>query len=183
LRVAVEPHERICPAPPIPRSPPGPRRRPACIATIGAIDRDKGFDVLVACARVSRAHRLPVRFVVIGYTCADSRARRAGLTVTGRYEEEELAGRLAVVDPDLVFISSVVPETFCYTLGAALRSGRPVAAFDLGAVAERLRAAERGALLPLSLATDPAALVAALCAVIETAAPTPPITGARAVRP
>jgi hypothetical protein len=59
-----------------------------------------------------------------------------------------------MVDPDLILIPSIWPETYCYTLSHALASGRPVAGFDLGAVGTRLRdaglAGERCAVLPLA---------------------------------
>jgi len=48
-------------------------------------------------------------------------------------------------------LPSVVPETWCHTLTEAWSAGLQVAAFDLGAQAERIRAGGRGFLLPLGL--------------------------------
>jgi hypothetical protein len=53
--------------------------------------------------------------------------------------------------PDFAWLPSVWPETWCYTLDYALDAGLPVVAFDLGAIAERLREAGGGVLLPLGL--------------------------------
>jgi hypothetical protein len=65
----------------------------------------------------------------------------------------------------LIWIPSIWPETYCYVLSAALRSGTQVAVFDLGAQAERVRAHdERHLCLPLTLADDPLALANALLA-------------------
>jgi len=54
----------------------------------------------------------------------------------------------------------VVPETWCYALSELRCAGLRVAAFDLGAQAERLRADGDGLLLPLG--TDAAAVNDAL---------------------
>ena len=53
--------------------------------------------------------------------------------------------------PDIFFFPSVWPETWCYTLDHALHTGLPVVAFELGAIAERLRAVSGCVLLPLTL--------------------------------
>ena len=43
---------------------------------------------------------------------------------------------------DNVKLPSVWPETYSYTLSIALQAGLPVAAFDIGAIARRIRAFE-----------------------------------------
>ena len=58
----------------------------------------------------------------------------------------------------MIFFPAVWPETYSYTLTAALRSGLPIVAFDLGAIAERLRAHQVGTVLPLELAWSPEAI-------------------------
>jgi glycosyltransferase involved in cell wall biosynthesis len=59
-----------------------------------------------------------------------------------------LLGREA---PHAVFLPSVWPETWCYTLSHAIASGLPVAAFDIGAMGERLRQESGGTLFPMGL--------------------------------
>ena len=55
----------------------------------------------------------------------------------------------------MVWLPSVWPETYSYTLSIALQAGLPVAAFDIGAIARRLREVGLGdSLLPLSMATQ-----------------------------
>jgi hypothetical protein len=56
----------------------------------------------------------------------------------------------------LAWQPSIWPETWCFTLGLAWRAGLGVAAFDIGAPAERIRRTGRGWLLPLGL--PPAAI-------------------------
>lgn len=120
------------------------------VALIGAIGLHKGYDILLGCARDARARGLALEFVVIGFTRDDSALLRTGrVFVTGQYAEVEVPRLLRRERPDIAFLPSVWPETWCYTLDHAMQAGLPVVAFDLGAIAERLRAAGQGVLLPL----------------------------------
>jgi hypothetical protein len=51
-------------------------------------------------------------------------------------------------------LPSIFPETWCFSLAEAWRAGLRVAAFDIGAPAERIRRTGRGFLLPLGLKPD-----------------------------
>lgn len=125
---------------------------PVRIALIGAIGTHKGYRVLRACARDARARRLPLEFVVIGYTENDAPLLATGkVFITGRYTDGEVAHLIRREQPAIAWLPSVWPETWCYALDHALAAGLPVCGFDLGAIAERVRAAGAGALLPLSL--------------------------------
>lgn len=150
LQVDVQPH-----ALPVALPPPSARvasNRVLRVALIGAIGQHKGYRILLRCARDARARRLPIEFVVIGYTENDAPLLATGkVFITGRYGETEAAHLLEREQPDVAWLPSVWPETWCYTLDYALGLGLPVAAFDLGAIAERLRAAGLGELLPLGL--------------------------------
>jgi GT2 family glycosyltransferase/glycosyltransferase involved in cell wall biosynthesis len=122
------------------------------VAVIGAIGDHKGYQVLLRCARDARARRLPLEFIVVGYTSNDSRLIATGkVFITGRYSEAEVPHLLSRERPDIAWLPSVWPETWCYTLDHALAAGLPVVAFELGAIAERLRDAGSGLLLPLGL--------------------------------
>ena len=124
------------------------------VGLIGAIGGHKGYEVLLGCARDAAARRLPLEFVVIGYTENDKPLLKTGkVFITGRYSEIEAPHLLRRERPDIVFLPSVWPETWCYTLDYALAAGLPVVSFDLGAIAERLRAAGHGMLLPLNLSS------------------------------
>jgi GT2 family glycosyltransferase len=127
-----------------------PARARIRIALIGAIAEHKGYRVLLDCARDAKRRGLPVEFVVIGFSENDMALRRTGhVFLTGRYVEGEAPHLLRREQPDLIFMASVWPETWCYTLDDALGQGVPILAFDLGAVAERLRALRVGHLLPV----------------------------------
>ncbi len=127
----------------------GSRRR---VCVLGGIGVDKGYDVLLACARDAAARALALEFVVVGHTTDDARlfaTRRA--FVTGPYREADVVAEIHAQRPDVAFLPSIWPETWSYTLGHAWRAGLYVAAFDIGAPAERIRRSGRGFLLPLGL--------------------------------
>lgn len=154
LTVDVEPWEEQ-----IPRgaSEAAARTDPLRIAVIGAIGTHKGYDLLLECARDAAARRLPLEFVVFGYTKDDEALLRTEKAfVIGRYGETEIAGLLRRERPSLAWFASVWPETWCFALSHALRAGLPIVAFDLGAMGERLRGVPGATLVPLM--KDPRAI-------------------------
>jgi GT2 family glycosyltransferase/glycosyltransferase involved in cell wall biosynthesis len=134
-----------------PRRPRRPRRAgPVRVALLGALGTQKGHAVLLECARDAARRDLALRFVVVGYSINDPPLWATGrVFVTGPYEESEVTALLDREQCDVAWFPSVGPETWCYALTHALAAGLPVVAFDLGAVAERVRASGSGVLLPL----------------------------------
>jgi GT2 family glycosyltransferase/glycosyltransferase involved in cell wall biosynthesis len=130
-------------------------RRPATglrrIAVIGGIGPAKGLHVLLACARDAAARQLGLEFIVIGSSADDDALLAAGVFVTGPYRQGEAASLLAQAQPDLAFLPSIWPETWCFALSEAWAAGLYAVVFDLGAQAERMRATRRGLCLPLGL--------------------------------
>jgi GT2 family glycosyltransferase len=152
LHVEVRPH-----GPPVARAAQTrhKRREIVRVALIGAIGRHKGYKVLAHCARNARSRRLPIEFVVIGYTEDDAPLLAIGnVFITGRYGEAEVSYLIDREEPDILWLPSVWPETWCYTLDHALQTGLPVVSFDLGAIAERLASVDGALRLPLT--TTPA---------------------------
>jgi GT2 family glycosyltransferase len=154
LRPDAEPHEDddailLADKWPIPPS------LPCRVVTVGAIGIEKGFDVLLECARDAAARSLPLEFVVVGHTIDDARLMATGkIFVTGEFVPGEAAALIRAQRPSLGLLPSVWPETWCFALSDLWRAGLHVAAFDLGAQAERIRASGgRGMLLPLGLPT------------------------------
>jgi GT2 family glycosyltransferase len=122
------------------------------VALIGAIGGHKGYKILLDCARDARLRGLPIEFVVIGYTEDDAALLSTGkVFITGRYSECEVTHLVEREKPDIAFFASVWPETWCYTLDHALHARLPVVAFEIGAIAERLRGVSGCVLLPLTL--------------------------------
>jgi GT2 family glycosyltransferase/glycosyltransferase involved in cell wall biosynthesis len=121
------------------------------VAVIGAIGQQKGYDVLLACARDAALHDLPLEFVVVGFSQDDLPLFRTGrVFVTGRYEETEAVELIRSQKCHLAFLPSVSPETWSYSLTLAWKAGLRVLAFDYGAIAERIRANGYGWVLPYS---------------------------------
>jgi GT2 family glycosyltransferase len=150
LQVQVRPHTpEIDTAPLLPREA---KRKLVRVALLGAIGDHKGYQVLLDCALNARARRLPLEFVVVGYTADDAPLLKTGkVFITGRYTDAEAPHLLRREDPDVAWLPSVWPETWCYALDYVLAAGLPVLAFDLGAIAERVSAAGAGKLIPLEL--------------------------------
>jgi GT2 family glycosyltransferase/glycosyltransferase involved in cell wall biosynthesis len=148
LRCIIAPHEIDPPAsPPLPK-PQGSRR----IAVIGGITADKGFNVLLACARDAAEHSLDLEFVLVGHSENDAALMETGrVFVTGRYREGEAEALIRAQSADLAFLPSIVPESWGFTLGLAWRAGLRAAVFDLGAMAARVKASGYGIVLPLGL--------------------------------
>jgi glycosyltransferase involved in cell wall biosynthesis len=149
LAPRIAPHEDDSSLPPPAPLRAGPPRR---VAVVGAIGPEKGYDVLLACARDAAARALPLDFVIVGHSADDPRLLATGrIFVTGRYAEAEAEALLRAQRADLAFIPSIWPETWCFALTVAWRAGLHAAVFDLGAQAERVRATDRGWVLPLGL--------------------------------
>jgi GT2 family glycosyltransferase/glycosyltransferase involved in cell wall biosynthesis len=149
LRPEVAPHEDDTDLPPLLLPAESARR---LVAVLGALGVAKGYDVLLACARDAARRDLALSFIVIGHSEDDERLMATGrVFITGPYREEEAVTLVRAQAADLAWLPSIWPETWCYALGLALRAGLAVAAFDIGAQAERIRRTGRGWLWPLGL--------------------------------
>ena len=143
--VMTVPHTDLLGKPAQPVRPPGPiaADKPLRIAVIGALSAIKGADILEDTALAAAQGGLLLEFHLLGYAYRDLLQQpQTRLTVHGPYEEGDLPALLAGLKPDVVWFPAVWPETYSYTLSAALESGLPIVAPDLGAFAERLRGRE-----------------------------------------
>jgi glycosyltransferase involved in cell wall biosynthesis len=127
-----------------------PTARRICVP--GAIGDDKGYRILLACAQDAGRRRLNLHFTVVGHTRDDASLLNTGrVFITGEYAENEAVSLIASQRPDLGFLPSVWPETWCYSLTLLWRAGLWPVVFDLGAQAERVAARGVGTRLPLGL--------------------------------
>jgi GT2 family glycosyltransferase len=166
LRSAITPWEADTPHPEMSRgrTAAGRRRR---VAIIGAIGTEKGYDVILECARDAARRELPLEFVVIGYTHDDLRLIDTGRAeITYRFAPERAVAEITAQHADIAFIPSIWPETWCFALSDAWAAGLKAAVFDIGTQAERVRATHNGWVLPLAL--PPLAINNALIALAET---------------
>ena len=109
------------------------------VVVMGAISEIKGFSILKKLAKWNYSNCCPVEYVVMGYTPNNRILEQYGVKVTGKYEDSASLLLLNELQPDLIWFPAVWPETYSYTLDIAFQSKKPILAFDLGAIAERLR--------------------------------------------
>ncbi|MDQ6881261.1 MAG: glycosyltransferase, partial [Pseudomonadota bacterium] len=139
--VRVAPHTDLASLPqmPAPSVRPLQAGAPLKVAVIGALSRIKGADVLEDVASLAATAGAPVEFHLLGFAYRDLKKQpQAALSVHGAYDEKDLPKLLDWLKPDLVWFPAVWPETYSYTLSAALAAGLPVVAPDIGSFAERL---------------------------------------------
>jgi GT2 family glycosyltransferase/glycosyltransferase involved in cell wall biosynthesis len=137
-RAIVAPHEPV-PGKPWPQSPPRiTRGQKLHIALIGVLAAQKGAATVATV--IEAADPSAFEFRLIGHTENELPARiRRQLRATGKYDEQELPNLLAKIDPDAIWFPAQWPETYSYTLSAAINAGRPIVASNIGAFPERLK--------------------------------------------
>jgi len=119
---------------------------------LGAIGDHKGYGMLLSLANDARRRNLPLEFIVIGFTQDDVSVLETGkVFITGKYEEGEAQSLLSLHGLSAALFLSIWPETWCYTLSETWKAGIWPIALDTGAVAERIREAGAGSLLPFGL--------------------------------
>ncbi|MEX2481635.1 MAG: hypothetical protein WD928_12335, partial [Gammaproteobacteria bacterium] len=171
LALTVRPHPEAPPDTfrrPISRSPGDPLR----VAIIGATGRHKGSRQLLQCAEDAVRRSLPIKFVLIGLADVPDLRTLPNVEITGAYLESDLPDILARSRSHLAFFASVWPETYSYTLSQAFYAGLYPVAFDLGAVARRIRAVGWGHVLPAEMIWLPGSVNDAL---LSLAVADPPV--------
>ncbi|MEA2737206.1 MAG: hypothetical protein QOH05_513 [Acetobacteraceae bacterium] len=122
------------------------------ICVLGAIGVEKGYDMLLACARDASKRKLKLRFQLVGHSHDDGRLLATGsVQITGEYDEQEVVSLIKQQQAQLAWLPSLWPETWCYTLTQNWQAGLNVLAFDIGTPAERIRGTGRGWIVPLGL--------------------------------
>jgi GT2 family glycosyltransferase len=125
-------------------------KRRVCLA--GAIGYEKGYTMILECARIVAREKLPIEFSIVGFTRDDPPLIDTGCVhITGRYEEKEAVSLIRAQKADFAFLSALWPETWSYVLSQFWEAGLPVLAFDIGAPAERIKRRAGGMVIPLNL--------------------------------
>jgi len=111
--------------------------QPLRIGVLGIVAHHKGLDALAAA--VEAANPREYEFVVIG-SCEPSLPRhlRHRVRESGRYEEADLPGLIADAELHAIWFPVTCPETYSYTLSAAIRASLPIVAPALGSFPDRL---------------------------------------------
>jgi glycosyltransferase involved in cell wall biosynthesis len=140
----------------------------ALVAAIGAIGPNKGYDLLLACARDALKQNLPLQFTLFGYAADEAPLRQLGnVRVIGEYERADLPLLVAKNPCDVALFLSIWPETYCYALTDAYRAGLYPMALRFGAFVERIEDTGVGTLLPL--ASTPAQINVAILSEVARA--------------
>ncbi|HWS66620.1 MAG TPA: glycosyltransferase [Steroidobacteraceae bacterium] len=113
------------------------------IGVVGGINHAKGRSVLQSLIQHIETKGLTHRLSVVG----QMDIRVAGIVETGRYDLERLPDILEELGVNVILIPSVWPETFSYVTSEMMALGLPVACFDLGAPAERVKSYSKGMVL------------------------------------
>ncbi len=146
----VVPHEPVTGGP-WPVSPPTlGKSRGLRVAVIGVLANQKGALAVMTVASAADPADLSIH--VIGYAEQDLPEPLAErIAMTGEYAEADLPALLAKVKPHVVWFPAQWPETYSYTLSAAIDAGLPIVASRIGAFPERLEGR------PLTWLVDPEA--------------------------
>ena len=141
------PDREVFGAYPSPAAPELSREEPLRILCLGALGREKGVEVLRDVARLANGKRMPFQFMLLGSAHVPLGCAVLSL---GKYADVELASLIEQHRPHVVWFPVLCPETWSYTLSAALEAGLPVLASSIGAFPERLQGRPYTWLLPYS---------------------------------
>ncbi len=108
------------------------------VALLGALSRAKGLAVAIDVATHAQVVASPVLLRLLGHA-SEPLPSTLPFDAAGSYASAELPTLIAAERPDVIWLPSQVPETFSYTLTAAIDSSIPIVASNIGALPERLR--------------------------------------------
>jgi glycosyltransferase involved in cell wall biosynthesis len=130
------------------------------IVIIGAISLIKGYQALLSCAHFVKKNKVKIQFILMGYSINDKALKKYGVQITGKYIDGESDDLLKSLNPNAIWLPSIWPETYSFTLDIAMRGGHPVFTFDLGAPAYRLQDKSwPGVLMPLEYSQNPSKII------------------------
>ena len=122
------------------------------VVLLGALGPHKGSAKLLEIAQLARLRDPRLRFRIIGYTDIDDELLKLGnVIITGSYLPEDLRDLLSNANGRMALFLSCWPETFSYTLSEVVKQGFIPLVPDIGALAERVRAAGFGQCFPFQL--------------------------------
>jgi glycosyltransferase involved in cell wall biosynthesis len=137
-RTVLAPHEAAPPTGwPVPKPTKLRRGEALRVAVIGVLAAHKGAGAVTSLAELADPRKLSL--LVIGAPEDAVPPLAAGrIEFTGPYAEADLPALLARLRPHVAWFPARWPETYSYTLTAALQAGLPIVATRIGAFPERL---------------------------------------------
>lgn len=111
------------------------------VGVFGIIDSDaKGLSILKKFAEFSigKDYKICMNGAV-GESNLDVFCRNDNFVQYGKYKKEDIYERLVSQKIGVVFFTSICPETFSYVVSELMLTGIPIACFDIGAQAEKIK--------------------------------------------
>ncbi len=131
------------------------------VIVLGGIGPHKGSKQLFEIASQARLTHQQLTFTIVGHTDMDESFTKLGnVEILGRYDPTKLSRLLDEVGGRIALFTSCWPETFSYTLSEAVHAGLVPMVPDIGAPAERVRAASYGVVIDFPI--DPLAVLDAI---------------------
>ena len=118
------------------------------IGILGVLSEHKGGRIVQEMLQLIEKQQLNINIILIGYTDGAISINSDHFIETGRYSVGELPKKIYRYDIDLFFIPSIWPETFSYTTQEIIEMNMPIAVFDIGAPAERVKEYDKGVIIP-----------------------------------
>ena len=115
------------------------REEPIRVAIIGVLAKHKGLNLISDAILELNQANFPITFELIGKV-DDGAFLASGihLSQTGEYQDDFLLEEIDRINPHIILLPSICPETYSYTLTRAILSQRPIVATNIGAFVERL---------------------------------------------
>ncbi len=136
-KAVLAPHEPAVSEPWAVRAPPLRADEPLRVVVLGVLAAQKGEASVRALAEATDAAE--IELCLIGYPERElPRRLRRRIKVTGRYEDDALPRLLDRARAHVAWFPAQWPETWSYTLSAAIAAGLPIVAARIGAFPERL---------------------------------------------
>ena len=125
------------------------------IAFVGAMAVQKGSQVLEELIDINSKKDSNITIHLFGKTFENKlKEEKKNYIFHDEYKRGELSQLLINNNIDLVCMFTVWPETYSYTLSEVYMSHIPVLAFDIGAVADRLKKDKLGWVIPVNTSAD-----------------------------
>jgi GT2 family glycosyltransferase len=119
------------------------------VLVLGALSREKGGSVLEEVTnRFTQNKELEFHLLGYAYKPLDN------VIEHGPYQAEQIDELIKLISPDVIWFPALWPETYSYTLSAALRSSAKIIAPNIGAFTERLKKVEGATVIKFSASID-----------------------------
>ena len=115
------------------------------IGVLGGINKVKGAKIINEMAEIIHRNNLPAEILIIGEFNEKKYPQK--IKVHGKYKHRDLPKIISRYAVDIFFIPSIWPETFSYTTQELIAMDFPLAVFDIGAPAERVKNYNKGLVL------------------------------------